>query len=147
MREIHQLLIKMTRVRTYSELKLLETFEERYEYLKLGGSVGLSTFGFDRWVNQRFYKSREWELVKNYVITRDNGCDLGVPGYEIYSGLIVHHMNPIVLEEIMHGDESLVNPEYLVTTSLQTHNAIHYGDESLLPRGPIVRERGDTTLW
>jgi len=137
----------MTRVRTYSELKLLETFEERYEYLKLGGSVGLSTFGFDRWVNQRFYKSREWELVKNYVITRDNGCDLGVPGYEIYSGLIVHHMNPIVLEEIMHGDESLVNPEYLVTTSLQTHNAIHYGDESLLPRGPIVRERGDTTLW
>jgi hypothetical protein len=147
MREIHQLLIKMMKVRTYSELQLLETFEERYRYLVVRGILGIETFGFDRWINQRFYKSFEWERARNYVITRDNGCDLGIPGYEIYSGLIVHHMNPISLDDIKHGEESLIDPEYLITTSLQTHNAIHYGDESLLPRGPVVRERGDTTLW
>jgi hypothetical protein len=138
---------QMMKVRTYSELQLLETFEERYRYLALRGVLGRETFGFDRWVNQRFYKSREWEQVRDYVITRDNGCDLGILGYEIYSGLIVHHMNPISLDDIMHGDESLINHEYLITTSLQTHNAIHYGDEGLLPRGPIERRAGDTTLW
>jgi hypothetical protein len=137
----------MLKVRTYSELQLLETFEERYRYLAMIGTLGIETFGFDRWINQRSYKSHEWELVRNYVITRDNGCDLGIPGYEIYSGLIVHHMNPISADDIKHGDEDLINHEYLITTSLQTHNAIHYGDESLLPRGPIVRRAGDTTLW
>ena len=134
-------------LRTYHELRELETFEERYIYLRLGGTVGISTFGFDRWINQRFYKSQEWLRAKNYVITRDQGRDLGIEGYEIYSGLLIHHMNPISVDDIKHGDESLVDPEYLITTSLQTHNAIHYGDESLLPRGPIERKRGDTTLW
>ena len=134
-------------IRTYDELFLLRTFEERYEYLKLKGNVGKQTFGFDRWVNQAFYHSREWNRARNYVIVRDQGCDLGMPGYEIYSGLIVHHMNPLSVFEIEVGDEGMINPRYLITTSLQTHNAIHYGDASLLPRGPIVRERGDTTLW
>ena len=135
------------KIRQYSELCSLDTFEERYEYLKLKGILGESTFGFDRWINQRFYKSPEWMNVKAHVIARDNGCDLGVPGYEIYSGLIVHHMNPISVEEIEHGEYSLIDPNVLITTSLQTHNAIHYGDESQLPRGPVVRQRGDTTLW
>jgi len=137
----------MMRSRTYTELSRLETFEERYRYLELRGILGQETFGFDRWVNQRFYKSYEWENVRDYIINRDNGCDLGVPGYEIYSGLIVHHMNPISLDEVKHGDDSLIDPEFLITTSLRTHNAIHYGDESLIPREPITRRRGDTTLW
>lgn len=135
------------KIRTYSELSLYNTLEERFDYLRLQGVLGRETFGFDRWVNQRFYKSYEWERARNYVITRDNGCDLGIPGYEIYTGLIVHHMNPITLDDIKHGDESLVDPEFLITTSIETHNAIHYGSENQLPRGPVVRERGDTTLW
>jgi hypothetical protein len=137
----------MSKIKTYVELRQLETFEERYYYLKLGGVVGRETFGFDRWVNQRFYKSREWKRARDYVINRDNGCDLGIPGFEIYSGLLVHHMNPISLDEIDIGGETLFDPNLLITVSLTTHNAIHYGDESLLPRGPIVREAGDTTLW
>lgn len=137
----------MSKIRTYSELSQLETFDERYQYLKLGGEVGATTFGFDRWINQRFYKSREWKRSKNYVIVRDNGADLGVPGFEIYTNLIVHHMNPIELDDIKEATEWLLDPKYLITTSLRTHNAIHYGDESLLPRGPIVREPGDTRLW
>lgn len=137
----------MSKIRTYTELCQLETFEERYYYLQLKGIVGSVTFGFDRWVNQRFYKSHEWLTVRDFVITRDNGCDLGIPGYEIYSNLMVHHMNPMIFRDLEQGGDWIVNPDYLITTSLQTHNAIHYGDESLLPRGPIVRERGDTTLW
>lgn len=137
----------MRKTRTYSELCQLETFEERYHYLELKGVLGARTFGFDRWINQRFYKSHEWKRVRNHVIVRDNGCDLGIEGYEIYSGLLVHHMNPISLDDIKHGEDWIIDPNFLITTSLQTHNAIHYGDESLLPRGPVVRERGDTTLW
>jgi hypothetical protein len=137
----------MSKIRTYSELCQLETFEERYDYLKLRGEVGEATFGFDRWVNQRFYKSREWKRARHYVITRDNGCDLGVPGFEIYSGLLIHHMNPMSIKDVIHNEEWILNPNYLITTSLQTHNAIHYGDESLLPRGPIERKAGDTKLW
>jgi hypothetical protein len=137
----------MTIIRTYSELHRLDTFEERYHYLRLGGLLGLRTFGFDRWVNQRFYKSQEWKSTRNLIILRDNGCDLGVLGYEIHSGLLIHHMNPISLDEIKHGDESIIDPNFLITTSLRTHNAIHYGDEDLLPRGPIERKSGDTTLW
>jgi hypothetical protein len=137
----------MTRIRTYSELIRLETFEERYRYLRLEGVVGESTFGFDRFVNQYFYRSQEWKAVRNEVITRDNGCDLGIPGYEIHSGLIVHHMNPMTLPDIIEGGEELFYTEYLISTSLQTHNAIHYGDESLLPRGPVERKAGDTRLW
>jgi len=135
------------KIRCYSELKQLETFEERFDYLELKGVVGESTFGFDRWVNQRFYRSHEWHLARNYVIVRDDGCDLGIPGYEIHTGLMVHHMNPVTMEDLKHGNEDLFNPEYLVLTSLNTHNAIHYGDKSLLPRGPVERKSGDTTLW
>lgn len=138
---------KITLIKTYPELSRIETFEERYEYLKLQGVLGIQTFGFDRWINQRFYKSQEWKTVRNMVILRDDGCDLGIPGYEIHSGLVIHHMNPITLDDIQHSESSLINPNFLITTSLRTHNAIHYGDENLLPRGPVVRERGDTTLW
>lgn len=137
----------MAKFRTYRELCRLDTFEERYRYLALRGTLGLETFGFDRWVNQRFYKSREWLRSRDEVILRDNGCDLGMPGYEIHSGLIVHHMNPITLSDLEDGDDWIIDPEFLVCTSLRTHNAIHYGDESLLPRGPIERKVGDTTLW
>lgn len=137
----------MSRIRTYSELSRLRTFEERYHYLKLNGVIGAITFGFDRWINQRFYKSQEWDSVRNFVIVRDNGCDLGVPGFEIVSGLIVHHINPVSSDDLKHGAEWVIDPEFLITTSLQTHNAIHYGDETLLPRGPVVRKRGDTKLW
>ena len=139
--------MKMTLLRTYPELSRLESFEERYRYLRMGGVAGEQTFGFDRWINQRFYKSQEWRTVRNMVILRDDGCDLGIPGFEIHSGLVVHHMNPFSVDDIQHSESSLINPNFLITTSLQTHNAIHYGDESLLPRGPVVRERGDTTLW
>jgi hypothetical protein len=134
-------------VRTYHELSQIETFEERFEYLKLKETLGRKTFGFDRWINQRFYKSREWRRAKNYVITRDDGCDLGILGFEIYSGLLVHHMNPMSVDDIKQNKEWIFDPNFLVTTSHQTHNAIHYGDESLLPRGPIERRSGDTTLW
>jgi 5-methylcytosine-specific restriction endonuclease McrA len=137
----------MSKIRTYLELRRLDTFEERYHYLRLGGSLGLRTFGFDRWVNQRFYKSWEWKHVRDQIIIRDNGCDLGVLGYEIVTDLMIHHMNPISLDDIKHGDDSIIDPNFLITTSLRTHNAIHYGDESLLPRGPIERKSGDTTLW
>jgi hypothetical protein len=131
----------------YSELAQLETFEERYQYLKLGGMVGKVTFGWDRWLNQRFYKSQEWKQAKGFVITRDNGCDLGIPGMEVMIDLLVHHMNPLSLEDIQLGNNWIIDPEFLITTSLPTHNAIHYGDDSLLPRGPVERQRGDTTLW
>lgn len=137
----------MSKIRTYSELRQLETFEDRYHYLKLHGVTGEPIFGFARWVNQGFYHSNEWKQVRNQVIIRDNGCDLGIPGYEIYTDVMVHHMNPITSDDLKHGDPSLIDPEFLITTTLQTHNAIHYGDESLLPRGPIVREAGDTRLW
>lgn len=137
----------MSRVRTYSELRRLDTFEDRFHYLELKGIVGLQTFGFDRWLNQRFYKSREWKSARDYVITRDMGCDLGMVGYEIYSNLLVHHMNPVNIGNIMRGEDVLIDPNFLITTSFRTHNAIHFGDENLLPRGPIVRKAGDTTLW
>ena len=137
----------MSKIKSYVELSRFKTFEERYAYLKLGGVLGNATFGYDRWLNQRFYKSREWLSVRKQVIIRDNGCDLGIPGFEIVSGLIVHHMNPVSVEDLRHGEESVFDPNYLICTSLKTHNAIHYGDETLLPRGPIVRKKGDTKLW
>jgi hypothetical protein len=133
--------------RTYSELRRLDTFEERFRYLELRGVIGFATFGFDRWMNQRFYKSQEWQLVRDAVIVRDNGCDLGIPGYEVYSGLIVHHMNPLSVNDLIGNEEWVIDPEFLITTSLQTHNAIHYGDENQIPRGPIERKVGDTKLW
>jgi hypothetical protein len=147
MQEIPQNQKIMTKIRTYRELSRLETFKERYNYLALRGSVGSTTFGFDRWINQRFYRSFEWRRVRNEVIVRDNGCDLGVPGYEIQVSLLVHHMNPVSLEDITNFSEYLMDPNYLITTTLWTHNAIHFGDESLLPQGPVERKPGDTKLW
>ena len=139
--------MKMSRIRTYTELSRLDTFDERYQYLKLSGVVGENTFGFDRWINQEFYRSRQWKNVRDAVIVRDNGCDLGIPGFEVYRGLLVHHMNPISMNDIEHGQEWILDPNFLITTSHRTHNAIHYGDESLLPREPIIRKLGDTKLW
>jgi hypothetical protein len=133
--------------RTYSELIRLKSFEERFEYLRLHGGVGQETFGFDRYINQKFYKSFEWKQARDYVIVRDNGCDLGVDGYEIHSGPLIHHINPMVVEDITHGESWIFDPEYLITTTHRTHNAIHYGDVSLLPKVVIARERGDTKLW
>jgi hypothetical protein len=144
---MYHFLILMSKIRTYIELQQFNTFIDRYHYLQLRGDVGESTFGFDRWVNQRFYKSREWKSVRDHIIVRDGGCDLGVPGYEIHSGLLVHHMNPITLEDFKQGEDWIIDPNFLITTSLQTHNAIHYGDVNLLPRGPIIRKFGDTSLW
>lgn len=137
----------MTKIRAYSELKNLITFEDRFEYLKLDGSVGRSTFGFDRWVNQRFYASTAWKHVRNAVIVRDNGCDLGVPGYEIHVDILVHHINPMVVDDIRNGEDWMINPEYLITTTQRTHNAIHYGNNLQLPAVVATRKLGDTKLW
>lgn len=136
------------RIRSYTELSSLRTFEERYNYLRLNGQVGADTFGFDRIFNQKFYRSLEWKTVRNHVIIRDNGCDLGIPGHEIQGQrLIIHHMNPISLEDIERGSDFLLDPEYLITTIHPTHNAIHYGDERLLLKAPIERSRNDTCPW
>ena len=134
-------------IKSYSELRTLSTFEERYNYLRLRGRVGKETFGFDRVFNQMFYNSREWKAVRNEVIIRDNGCDLGVKGYEIHGRIIIHHMNPISLDDIRDSSDFLMNPEYLITTIHNTHNAIHYGDESLLVKAPVERTRYDTCPW
>lgn len=136
------------KIRTYTELSQLKTFEERFEYLSLNGQVGKDTFGFDRIFNQKFYKSREWLSIRSHVIVRDNGCDLGVEGHEIYGDrILIHHMNPISLEDIEQNTAFLLNPEYLITTIHSTHNAIHYGDSSLLVTAPIERSRNDTCPW
>jgi hypothetical protein len=137
----------MTTLRTYSELRRLETFLDRFEYLSLKGHVGEPTFGFDRWLNQGFYRSQEWKQARSYVILRDQGCDLGVPEHEIHVDLLVHHMNPVASCDIIDGEGWILDPEFLITTSHRTHNAIHYGDASLLPRPVIERKRGDTRLW
>lgn len=134
-------------IRTYSELVTLPTFEERYEYLRLGGRIGEETFGFDRWLNQRFYNDREWRTIRDEVIIRDNGCDLGIDGREIYSRIIIHHMNPITMEDILNRTKYLLDPEYLICTIKRTHDAIHYGDRSLLMLDPIVRTKNDTCPW
>lgn len=134
-------------IRTYSEMIRHQSFKDRFRYLSLRGTVGRSTFGFDRYINQQFYTSRDWRRLRNHVIARDMGCDLAVEGYEIHSGLLVHHMNPITAQDITQGDPDLLNPEYLITTTQQTHNAIHYGDESQLPRRLVERRPGDTALW
>lgn len=136
-----------TNIRTYSELIKLSTFEERYRYLKLDGKVGEETFGFDRYLNQMFYKSKEWRSVRNHVILRDNGCDLGIEGREIHGRILIHHMNPITKEDILNRSDFLMNPEYLISTIETTHNAIHYGDEDLLMKDPIERRKNDTCPW
>lgn len=134
-------------IRTYSELITLPTFEERFKYLQLNGQVGKDTFGFDRYINQNFYRSLEWKRVRDKVILRDNGCDLGVEGYEIHGRILIHHMNPITIKDIESMSEYLLNPEYLISTVHNTHNAIHYGDESLLITAPIERRKNDTCPW
>ena len=140
--------VSNVKIRTYSELSKLVTFDERFQYLKLKGFVGKETFGFDRIFNQLFYRSAEWKRVRNLVIVRDNGCDLGVDGYDIYgNSIIIHHMNPIDLEDIEKKSDFLLNPEFLITTIHSTHNAIHYGDESLIITAPIERRRNDTCPW
>lgn len=136
-----------TRFRSYSELRQLATFIERYEYLALRGEVGQATFGFDRWMNQGFYTSRAWKDARRAVILRDEGCDLGVPGHEIHDRLIVHHMNPLTEDDIAHGSDNAFNPENLICTKHSTHNAIHYGDASLLEQTYVPRRPGDTKLW
>lgn len=135
------------KIRRFSELKKLKTFEERYDYLKLNGSVGIETFGFDRYLNQKLYSLDEWKKARRIVILRDGGCDLGIPGYDILDKIIIHHMNPITRDNIIHHDPDIFNPDFLICTTFNTHNAIHYGDESLLPKLPIERTPGDTKLW
>lgn len=134
-------------IRTYSELSRLKTFGERFEYLKLNGKVGIDTFGFDRYMNQVFYKSREWMDIRKKVIIRDKGCDLGIEGYEVYGKILIHHMNPISLKDILERNEILLDPEYLITTVLSTHNAIHYGSENILPAVVQERRKNDTSPW
>lgn len=134
-------------IRTYSELILLPTFEERYQYLRLAGKVGQKTFGFDRYLNQMFYKDPEWLAARDYVIIRDNGCDLAIPGREIHSKILVHHMNPITKDDILKRSKFLLDPEYLICTIKNTHDAIHYGDENLLFKEPIERSKNDTCPW
>ena len=134
-------------IRTYTELSKIQTFEERYEYLRLGGSVGDTTFGFDRYLNQVFYRSQKWKAVRDFVIFRDNACDLGVEGFDIYGKILIHHMNPITLKDIEKESEYLLDPEFLICTTHNTHNAIHYGDESLLVVSPIERRINDTCPW
>lgn len=135
-------------IRTYTELKRLPTFEERYEYLRLAGIVGENTFGFDRYLNQKLYRSRQWKKVRDEVILRDNGCDLGIEDRAIMDRIIVHHMNPLLLDEVDERDEDIFNPEFLICVSPATHNAIHFGDDSLLTKSkPVERTPNDTCPW
>lgn len=133
--------------KSFSELSKLKTFEERYQYLRLDGVIGEDTFGFDRYLNQTFYRSQRWKRVRDQVIVRDNGCDLGIEGHEIYGKVLIHHMNPITVRDIENESEFLLNPEYLICVTHNTHNAIHYGDEGLLMKGPIERTKNDMCPW
>jgi hypothetical protein len=134
-------------LRTYSDLSQLETLDDRFDYLVLDGEVGYATFGYARWVNQGFYRSKEWKQIRSYVITRDEGNDMGVYDFPVAGAPHIHHMNPVTLEDIEYATDNLLNPEYLICVSQRTHNAIHYGDQSLLPRVPLARTAGDTRLW
>ena len=134
-------------IRTYEELITFPTFEERYRYLRLVGKVGEDTFGYDRWMNQMFYRSAEWKRIRDLVIIRDNGCDLGIEGRDISDKIIIHHMNPISAIDIKHSTENLMDPRYLICTTLNTHNAIHYGTELNLVSDPIERTPFDTCPW
>lgn len=141
-------MMKNTSIRTYSELIALPTFEERYRYLRLGGRVGADTFGFDRYLNQAIYqRDSRWKDARDIVIIRDSGCDLGIEGREIYGKILVHHMNPITMDDLLHERDWIFDPEFLISTTLSTHNAIHYGDENLLMKAPIERTKNDTCPW
>ena len=145
--EIMQVRGNQMSIKTYSELITLPTFLDRYHYLKLNGQVGKDTFGFDRYLNQIFYQSKEWRSTRDYVIARDNGCDLGIVGHEIYGKILIHHMNPITADDILKRSDFLLNPEYLICTIKNTHDAIHYSDESLLITDPVERSKNDTCPW
>lgn len=134
-------------IKTYSELIALPTFEERYEYLRLNGRVGKDTFGFDRYLNQNFYRSTEWRRIRDRVIVRDNGCDLAIDDRIIYGKILIHHMNPITDKDLFNLSDILLDPEYLICVSHNTHNAIHYGDGERLVKDPIVRTKNDTCPW
>lgn len=136
-----------TKIRTYTELSELDSFEARFEYLKLSGSIGKETFGYDRYLNQRFYNSVEWKRIRDKVILRDLGCDLACKDREIYGKILIHHMNPLLPKDIIHLSEYVMNPEYLITTTHETHNAIHYGDISILTTRPVERTKNDTCPW
>lgn len=133
-------------IKRYSELKRLPTFNERYDYLRCKGDIGKETFGFDRYLNQQLYRSQRWKSIRQQVIIRDNGCDLGIDGYEL-DRIIVHHMNPITIEDVMELRDEIFDPEFLICCSHRTHEAIHFGDASLLPKDPVERKPGDTKLW
>ena len=135
------------RYRSYSELRQLSTFKERYDYLKLNGRVGAETFGYNRYINQRFYRSTEWKHIRDQIIIRDNGCDLGVEGYDLHSRIYIHHLNPMTVDDIDQGRQMILDPDNLICVSFDTHQAIHFGDESLLPQLPIERISGDTCPW
>lgn len=137
----------MSRLRTYSELIALKTYEERFRYLALRGVVGRATFGPDRYINQAFYRSQQWRRMRDEIIVRDNGCDMGDLDHPIQRIILIHHMNPMTVAEIVDGEDSILNPEFLICVSHRTHNAIHYGDESLLPKTFVERRPGDTKLW
>ena len=137
----------MKMIRTYSKLITLPTFEERYQYLKIGGTVGEETFGFDRYLNQSFYKTKEWLRIRDPVIVRDQGCDLAMIDREIRGKILVHHMNPITKEDVVRRTKYLLDPEYLICTVKNTHDAIHYGDESVLIKAPIERQKNETCPW
>ena len=139
-------MMRMT-TKSYSELITFDTFASRFEYLSLSGIIGDSTFGFDRYLNQSFYNSREWKDVRRHVILRDEGCDLGVFGYEIFDSPIVHHINPMDSDDIVHGESWILDPEFLITTTKETHNAIHYGNSNMIRKQYVARSPGDTSLW
>lgn len=139
--------MKKNHIRTYTELSKLNTFKERYEYLRLDGNVSEETFGFDRILNQKFYRSAEWKRIRDEVIVRDLGCDLGVEGYDINTKIYIHHMNPITKMDLVDQTEFLLNPEYLICCSFNTHQAIHYGSEDLTPQDPVIRTKNDTCPW
>lgn len=134
-------------IKSYTELSRIHSFEERFDYLSLRGRVGESTFGFDRYINQQFYRSMQWKQVRDRVIARDEGCDMGIEGYEIFDKIIIHHMNPMIAEDIIHADDAILDPEYLVAVSHRTHQAIHYGDSSMIAQPWVARRPGDTKLW
>ena len=138
----------MNKLRTCTELNKLKTFKERFEYLKLDNVVGEATFGFDRWLNQQFYKSKEWRRIRDYVIARDCGCELGEPDHEIIDErILIHHINPITKEDIINNTDFLLNPEYLITTINNTHQAIHYGNDEMLVKAPVTRYKNDQCPW
>lgn len=134
-------------IRTYSELSQIKTYKERFEYLKLDGAVGKATFGSKRYLNQSFYKSHEWLRIRGIVITRDLGRDLGIEGYDILGQIHIHHMNPMLAEDVLYHSSDILNPEYLITTSYNTHRAIHYGSEDMLVLDPVIRTPNDTCPW